>query len=63
VMTQGGPLNATLSATYYTYNQFGFGRYGTAAAASYVVFAVIAAVSVLQFRLLRSDDSGAGSTA
>ena len=56
VMTQGGPLNSTLSATYFTYNQFGFGRYGTAAAASYVLFVVIAAISVLQFRLLRAKD-------
>jgi multiple sugar transport system permease protein len=55
-MTQGGPLNSTLSATYYTYNQFGFGRYGTAAAASYVLFVAIAAVSILQFRLLRAKD-------
>ena len=56
VMTRGGPLDATLSATYYTYNQFGFGRYGVAAAASYVIFLAIAAVSILQFRLLRAKD-------
>jgi multiple sugar transport system permease protein len=56
VMTEGGPLNSTLSATYFTYNQFGFGRYGAAAAASYVLFAAIAAVSFLQFRLLRAKD-------
>lgn len=56
VMTQGGPLNATLSATFFTYNQFGFGRYGAAAAASYVLFVVIAAVSLMQFRLLRAKE-------
>ncbi|GLY06595.1 MULTISPECIES: sugar ABC transporter permease [Actinoplanes] len=56
VMTRGGPLDATLSATYYTFNQFGFGRYGTASAAAYVLFVVIAAVSVLQFRLLRARE-------
>jgi multiple sugar transport system permease protein len=56
VMTQGGPLDSTLSATYFTYNQFGFGRYGTAAAASYVLFVAIAAVSLVQFRLLRAKD-------
>ncbi|MCU7724278.1 sugar ABC transporter permease [Actinoplanes sp. KI2] len=56
VMTEGGPLNSTLSATYFTYNQFGFGRYGAASAASYVLFLVIAAVSILQFRLLRAKD-------
>jgi len=56
VMTQGGPLDSTLSVTYFTYNQFGFGRYGIAAAASYVVFAAIAVVSLLQFRLLRAKE-------
>ncbi|MBT8226082.1 MAG: sugar ABC transporter permease [Dactylosporangium sp.] len=56
VMTQGGPLDATLSAAYYTFTQFGFGEYGTAAAASYVLFVAIAALSLVQFRLLRSED-------
>jgi len=56
VMTQGGPLNSTLSITYFTYNQFGFGQYGLASAASYVLFAVIALVSLIQFRTLRSQD-------
>jgi multiple sugar transport system permease protein len=56
VMTQGGPLAATLSVSYHIYNQFGFGNYGYAAAASYVLFAVIVALSALQFRLLRSKD-------
>ena len=28
VMTQGGPLNATLTVAFYAYNQFGFGNYG-----------------------------------
>lgn len=56
VMTQGGPLDSTLSVTYFTYNQFGFGKYGYASAASYVLFAVIAALSTLQFRVLRPKD-------
>ncbi len=56
VMTQGGPLDSTLSVTYFTYNQFGFGKYGYASAASYVLFAVIAALSTLQFRILRPKD-------
>ncbi|MFD5317368.1 carbohydrate ABC transporter permease [Streptomyces sp. NPDC127098] len=56
VMTQGGPLDSTLSVSYFTYNQFGFGEYGYAAAASYVLFTVVAALSVIQFRLLRSRD-------
>jgi multiple sugar transport system permease protein len=56
VMTQGGPLSSTLSVSYHIYNQFGFGNYGYAAAASYVLFVVIVALSVLQFRLLGSKD-------
>ncbi|ASW54976.1 carbohydrate ABC transporter permease [Plantactinospora sp. KBS50] len=52
VMTQGGPLSSTLSVSYHIYNQFGFGNYGYAAAASYVLFLAIVALSVVQFRLL-----------
>jgi multiple sugar transport system permease protein len=52
VMTQGGPLSSTLTVSYHVYNQFGFGNYGYAAAAGYVLFAAIVALSVLQFRLL-----------
>ena len=33
VMTQGGPLNSTISMSMYTYKQFGFGNYGYAAVA------------------------------
>nr|WP_221377537.1 sugar ABC transporter permease [Actinoplanes polyasparticus] len=56
VMTQGGPLSSTLSVSYHIYNQFGFGNYGYAAAASYVLFVAVVALSVLQFRLLGSRD-------
>jgi multiple sugar transport system permease protein len=56
VMTKGGPLDSTLSVAFYTYEQFGFGDYGLASAASYVLFVAIAALSVVQFRLLRSQD-------
>ncbi len=56
VMTQGGPLDSTLSVSYFTYDQFGFGKYGYASAASYVLFTAIAALSMLQFRLLRTKD-------
>jgi multiple sugar transport system permease protein len=56
VMTQGGPLDSTLSVTYFTYNQFGFGNYGYASAASYVLFVAIALLSLFQFRALRSKD-------
>jgi multiple sugar transport system permease protein len=56
VMTKGGPLDATLSISYFTYNQFGFGKYGTASAASYILFVAIALLSLIQFRALRSKD-------
>jgi multiple sugar transport system permease protein len=56
VMTQGGPLDSTLSTAFYTFEQFGFGKYGFASAASYVLFLAIALLSLLQFRLLRSSD-------
>ena len=53
VMTQGGPLDATLTVVYHAYNQFAFGNYGYTAAVSYIVFLVIAAVTFVQFKLLR----------
>jgi multiple sugar transport system permease protein len=53
VMTQGGPLNSTISVSMYTYNQFGFGNYGLATAMAYILFVVIAVVTFIQFRLLR----------
>lgn len=56
IMTGGGPLDSTLSVTYFIFNQFGFGNYGTASAGSYVLFVVIALLALLQFRVLRSKD-------
>ncbi|MGP3986892.1 carbohydrate ABC transporter permease [Streptomyces sp. 3N207] len=56
VMTQGGPLDSTMSATMYAYQEFGHGNYDVAAAAGYVVFVLIVALTVLQFRLLRDKD-------
>nr|WP_205855637.1 sugar ABC transporter permease [Phytoactinopolyspora endophytica] len=56
VMTRGGPLDSTLSISYFTYNQFGFGNYGVASAASYVLFVAIALLSIFQFRAFRSKD-------
>ncbi|MGZ4559093.1 MAG: carbohydrate ABC transporter permease, partial [Mycobacteriaceae bacterium] len=55
VMTDGGPLNRTISMSMYTYKQFGFGNYGYAAAMSYLIFVVIAIVTAIQFRLLREN--------
>ncbi|GAA1391463.1 sugar ABC transporter permease [Luteococcus peritonei] len=56
VMTKGGPLNSTISASMYTYQQFGYGNYGVAGAMAYLTFVVVALVTVLQFRLTREKD-------
>lgn len=56
VMTDGGPLDSTLSATLYAYKQFGNGNYEMASAAGYVIFVLIVALTVLQFRVLRDKD-------
>jgi multiple sugar transport system permease protein len=55
VMTQGGPLSSTISMSMYTYQQFGFGNYGFAAAMSYVLFVIVVALTAFQFRLFRSN--------
>jgi multiple sugar transport system permease protein len=56
VMTQGGPLNRTLSVSIYMYQQgFNFFHLGYASSIAYTMFVVIAAVTVLQFKLLRSE--------
>lgn len=55
VMTQGGPLNSTLSASMYTYQQFGFGNYGLAGAMAYITFIVIVIVTIIQFRVTRES--------
>ena len=56
VMTSGGPLNSTISASMYTYQQFSFGNYGFAAALSYLTFLVIAIITLLQFKFLGKED-------
>jgi multiple sugar transport system permease protein len=52
VMTHGGPLDSTRSVTFFTYDQFGFGNYGLAAAASYLLFLAVVVFTLVQFRLL-----------
>jgi ABC-type sugar transport system permease subunit len=53
VMTEGGPLHATDVIVYRIYqNAWGFLRMGYASAMSWVLFAVIFAATLLQFRLL-----------
>jgi multiple sugar transport system permease protein len=57
VMTKGGPLDSTRSVTFFTFDQFGYGNYGYAAAASYLLFLAIVALTYLQFRWLGERDS------
>ncbi len=55
VMTKGGPLNATFTGVYFVYEtglrQFDFGY---ASAAAYVLFAIIALASIIQFKMLKT---------
>jgi len=53
VMTEGGPLNSTLSLALYAYDQFSFGNYGYTAALAFILFIAIAALTTIQFRLFR----------
>jgi ABC-type sugar transport system permease subunit len=56
VMTEGGPIDATLSVTMYMYQQgFAFFHQGYASAIAYVLFVIVAIVAFLQFRFLRSE--------
>jgi multiple sugar transport system permease protein len=55
VMTQGGPLDSTLTVAFHAYNQFSFGNYGYTAAIAYVLFLVIAGITMVEFRLLREQ--------
>jgi multiple sugar transport system permease protein len=56
VMTRGGPLDATRSLTFFTYDQFSFGNYGYAAAASYLLFLAVLALTVIQFKVFGEKD-------
>jgi len=56
VMTGGGPGYATNTIVYLIWRTgFRFGEYGLASAEAFLLFLVIATISVLQFRALRSD--------
>lgn len=54
LLTNGGPLGSTESMALFTYHQFGFGNFSISSAASFILLLIVAAVSALQFRLLRS---------
>ncbi len=55
-LTSGGPNNATLTITYYLYNQgFNFFDFGYASAIAYVIVVFIAILSWLQFKVVKDD--------
>lgn len=56
VMTDGGPLNSTLSVSLYTYRQFGFGNFGLSSAMAYITFIVVIIVTIVQFRVTREKN-------
>jgi multiple sugar transport system permease protein len=52
VMTKGGPANSTLTLSYYIYqNAFQFFQMGKASALAYVLFGLVFAVTLIQFRV------------
>lgn len=52
LLTQGGPAKATLTLSYYIYQQgFQWFHMGFAASLAYVLFAIVFVVTVIQFRL------------
>lgn len=56
IMTQGGPLNSTISMTMMIYNNgFKYFNLGYASTIAYVLFALIALMSFLQVKFLGSD--------
>jgi multiple sugar transport system permease protein len=55
-MTGGGPGYATHTIVYLIWRTgFRFTEYGLASAQAFLLFAVIATISIVQFRALRSD--------
>jgi multiple sugar transport system permease protein len=56
VMTQGGPLQSTVSVLYFMYDEgFKWWNLGSASAVAFVLFAIILAVTVIPLRLSRDE--------
>ena len=57
VLTDGGPLGATTSASIFLYKEgFRLNQFGYASAGSIVLFAIIAVITLIQLRLRKADD-------
>lgn len=58
VMTEGGPLNGTNSLALFIYQEgFQYNYFGYGAAASFVLFIIIIAVTFIQFRLRKAEEN------
>lgn len=56
LITQGGPLDSTQTATYYVFQtSFQYFKLGYGSALSFLVLALVLVFTVAQFRLLRTD--------
>jgi ABC-type sugar transport system permease subunit len=56
IMTDGGPLDSTVSVILYMYRQgFKYFHMGYASAVAYILFIVIALFSLVQFRMNRQS--------
>ncbi|MEO7147402.1 MAG: sugar ABC transporter permease [Terrimesophilobacter sp.] len=57
VLTDGGPLGATTSASIFLYKEgFRLNQFGYASAGSIALFAIIAVITLIQLRVRRADD-------
>jgi multiple sugar transport system permease protein len=57
-MTQGGPLQSTVSVLYFMYEEgFKWWNLGSASAVAFVLFLVIFALTALQLRLVRWESA------
>ncbi len=56
VMTNGGPLDGTISMALFIYQKgFQFSEFGYAAAGSFILFIIIIIITLLQFKMRKSD--------
>jgi multiple sugar transport system permease protein len=57
VMTQGGPVGSTETIVYYLINRFQALELGRASAVAYILLAILATLSAIQFRLFEERES------
>lgn len=58
ILTEGGPVNATITLGMYLYNNgFRYLKFGYASAIGYVMTIIIALLSIVQFKLTKEEDA------